>query len=644
MTNEANLPSGIPDPDRTNRTGTDEHNRKSRVKQVQKANTAYKSKKNKTWHLLKQVLLLTGNLNRYLFLAVTSAIIISIITVVQCDFIARLTDSMLAADIQRLKRVAFATIVLEIAAIILITIQKASIGYFGHSSLARINSQAAYKISHAQASYMTHEHSGQILSRLTSDLGLVQTLLQNNLLRFMSGSLTAFLAVCYMFYKNWLLAIVAVFGTPVIFIVVGKLNRPVANLSREAQEALGEIYIVMEESIAGASVLKVFGLAKNLSARFCSYNRLWLNKAERRNTFSALLASLGFVMSFTPFLLVFGVGGLLMLKGQVSFGVLFAFINLLNFVASPMQELPRVMGDIASNSAALERILEIMEMPSEREDGESLEFIDHAPVVEFRNVTFSYPESETPAVDNVSFTVKQGEKIAFAGSSGSGKSTIFRLLLGEYEPEQGSIMVGGHDIKKWSLKSLRSHFSKVSQDTYLFPYSVMENLTIGMVDTPVKEVMFATEIACAESFVRELPDGYETPLGEMAGRLSGGERQRLSLARAVLRKPQVLLLDEATSAMDYNIEHQVLGGLLEALQNVTMLAIAHRLSTIVNSDRIYVLEDGAIVESGNHASLMKTQSRYASLYAKQADSQTAGIAQGQTCNLSPYQSGEVQDV
>ncbi len=619
---------------KTKETGTSGCETDGKTGQSGKPNTTGKSDRGKTWRLLKRALVSTGNLNRYLFLAVMAAVMISVITIAQSDLLARLMDSMLTADIQGLKRAAIATVVLEIAGIFLITIQKVSIGRYGHSSLAKVNSQAAHKISRAQASYMSQEHSGQILSRLTSDLGLVQTLLQDNLLKLISGSLTAILAVSYMFYKNWLLAIVAIFGTPLIFVAVGKLSRPAAALSKEAQEALGEINIVMEESIAGASIARVFGLGKSLSERFRAYNKLWLEKNTRRNTLSALLASVGFVVSFTPFLLVFGIGGILMLKGRVSFGVLFAFINLLNFVSFPMQELPGALGEIASNSAALERVLDVLEIPGEREDGESLEFIENAPVVEFRNVTFSYPGSKTPALRDLSFTVQRGERIAFAGSSGSGKSTVFRLLLGEYERDQGSILIGGHDITKWSLRSLRSHFAKVSQDTYLFPYSVRENLAMGIADTPIEEVMHAAQISRADGFVRGLPNGYDTAVGEMAGRLSGGERQRLSLARAILREPEVLLLDEATSAMDYDVEHQVLGGLMESLEDVTMITIAHRLSTIVNSERIYVLENGGIVEWGTHASLMKARGRYADLYTKQAGMEAA--------NSNSYQAEEVE--
>ena len=218
----------------------------------------------------------------------------------------------------------------------------------------------------------------------------------------------------------------------------------------------------------------------------------------------------------------------------------------------------------------------------------------------------------------------QGEKVAFAGSSGSGKSTIFRLLLGEYGPDQGEVLV--EDMKSASGPSPSAFpLRQVSQETYLFPYSIRENLTLGA-DVSAEELDLAASIASADGFIAELPDGYDTPVGELAGRFSGGERQRLSLARAILRKPEILLLDEATSAMDYQVEHQVMGGLMELFERGTVMSIAHRLSTIVNMDRICVLREGELVESGTHESLMAAKGRYAALYSKQETEESTGTA------------------
>ena len=595
----------------------------------------------KVWPLLKKLFGVIGNLKWYLFLAVAFAITLSVVTVIQADLLARLVDAMLSQNPAALRQASIAAISLELAAIAFVSMQHGSIGYFVHSSVERINAKAAQRIARAQAAYISGEHSGQILSRLTSDLNRVQSLLQANLLSLISGVLTAGLALGYMFYKNWLLTIVVVGVSPLAFVIANKLTGPLAALSQESQQALGEINVIMEESVSGAAILRVFGLGEYLSSRFREYNQLWREKQVRSNVFVGLMNSVGFVSGFLPFLLVFGIGGVLMLRGQISLGVLLAFITLLNFISFPLQELPATLGQIASNSAALSRVFEVLELPTEREDGEALEFDEKAPVVEFRNVTFSYPESGVPALKDVSFAVNRGEKIAFAGSSGSGKSTILRLILGEYDPDEGQVLVGGHDVREWSLTSLRAHFAKVSQDTYLFPYSVMENLTLGLEDVPVEEVIRAAEVCCAHEFIEGLPEGYNTLVGEMGGRLSGGERQRLSLARAILRGPEILLLDEATSALDYDIEHKVLENLMEALPDVTMMIVAHRLSTIVGADRIYVLENGSIVESGTHSRLMEAKGRYASLYAKEVANQTAAHYSDSADGFETKETGEV---
>lgn len=537
--------------------------------------------------------------------------------VIEADLAAKMLDSTIAGSLPRLLRAALLAAAAHVASMALNLAQGLSQGTFTQRTLARIRQQAAERLSRATAAAVTREHSGQVLSRLTNDLELTEDLLAQTLLRLVSGLLTAALAIGYMFWRNWLLAMVAVFGTPVIFMTAQKVSGPMATLSREAQAALAKVNVVIEESLMGATVVRSFGLARVLKERFGAHARVWLDKTERRNVRAAVLSAVGFGTGFAPFLMVFGLGGYLVLRSAMTLGTVFSFLQLLNYVSFPIQHMPQLIGQVASDASATGRVLDVLATPVERESGQDFEFDLEAPAVSFEDVTFTYPGTAEPVLSGLSFTVGRDERAAFAGSSGSGKSTIFRLILGDYEPDRGLVRVGGHDIKDWALTALRSHIAVVSQDTYLFPCSLRENISMGSPSASAEEVVAAARTAQADGFVNEMPEGYDAPAGELGGRLSGGERQRLSLARALVRKSDVMLLDEATSALDYNLESRVMSGLGEVFRGTT-LVIAHRLSTVIDADRIFVLEGGSLVEQGTHADLMALRGRYHELYSAQA--------------------------
>jgi ABC-type multidrug transport system fused ATPase/permease subunit len=560
---------------------------------------------------------LSGSLRWLTYVAAACAVAGSVVTVIEAALAARMLDSTIAGSLPQLLRAAVLAAAAHVGSMVLSAGQGLSQGTFAQQTLARIRRQAAERLPRATAAAMSGEHSGQVLSRLTNDLGLAEDLLAQTVLRLVSGLLTAVLAIGYMFWRNWLLAIVAIFVTPAIFIVAERLSGPMAALSREAQAALADVNVVIEESLMGAAVVRAFGLARSLKERFDAHDRVWLDRTQRRNVRSAALSAVGFGTGFAPFLMVFGLGGYLVLRQAMTLGAVFSFIQLLNYVSFPIQQMPQLIGQVSSDASAVRRVLEVLVMPVERDSGEDFEFTPDAPAVSFEDVTFTYPGSSQPALSGLSFAVRPGERAAFAGSSGSGKSTVFRLVLGDYEPDRGVVRVGGHDVKDWSLAALRSRLAVVSQDTYLFPCSLGENISMGRPSATAEELVAVARTAQANGFVNEIPERYGAPAGELGGRLSGGERQRLSLARALVRRSDVMLLDEATSALDYRLENSVMSGIAESFRGTT-LVIAHRLSTVIDADRIFVLESGRLVEQGTHADLMARRERYYELYSSQA--------------------------
>jgi ABC-type multidrug transport system fused ATPase/permease subunit len=320
-------------------------------------------------------------------------------------------------------------------------------------------------------------------------------------------------------------------------------------------------------------------------------------------------------MGFLPFILIFAYGGYLGIKGELTFGSLLAFIQIMNYVVNPLNNIPNMLNSLRSASAGTERLSEIWMEPKERNNGESCD-IENPDVVQFEDVYFGYDECKE-VVKGLSFTIKQGEKVALVGPSGCGKSTVLRLISGFYSVNKGSIKIYGNSIESWKLSKLRGLMALVSQDNFLFPESIYNNIAYGKPGTSKEEVAAAADTANIKTFIERLPEQYDTMAGERGARLSGGQKQRIAIARALLKNSPILLLDEATSALDTESEMEVQKALKELMNEKTALIIAHRLSTIKDVDRILVMDSGRIVEEGTHEELIKRDSLYSQLYAKQ---------------------------
>lgn len=486
---------------------------------------------------------------------------------------------------------------------------------FSERLQARLRERVAARLAHASAEAMHTWHSGEISSRMSGDLFHVEQLVRDDIPQFIVQSLTAVLAATYMFMHNWLLTLTSIAVTPLLLFVSSLLAKPLGPLATATQADLAQASVTVQEGIAGAEVARAAGINGVLQHRYESSLDHWLDHSLAAARQVAKLYSVGTALSLVPFVVVFAVGGWMVLRQDLEFGMLIAFIQLVNYLSFPFQEMPRLIGKIHAETAAAARVLELLDVPQERTGGITGN-LDTEPLIEFRHVTFTYPGMPQPQLRDVSFRVARGHKVALVGASGSGKSTVVRLLTGEYQPQAGEVRVGGVTTSEWSLQALRTIMAVVDQDAFLFDDAITMNVASGRLDASGEEISAALEAAqCA--FVSGLPQGNATGVGEAGGSLSGGQRQRIALARALIRDAPILLLDEATSALDNQMEQKVYAAITRGPYDRTIIAVAHRLSTVKDLDCIVVFGDGQVVEQGTHENLLKAGGLYARLWSMQ---------------------------
>jgi ABC-type multidrug transport system fused ATPase/permease subunit len=546
--------------------------------------------------------------------ALSLAIMEAVFAPVQAHIIRQLIDGLLAGDQQSLLNNSL-TIGLLIVAIALIAWARSWVlGWLSERGSAHLRDQAVQSLLEMEVPRLDAIHSGDHLSRLTNDAAVVRHYLYFELFWLISLPLAAVLGLAYLLYIDWIMTLVTLALIPLFVLLSTRAAAPVGKISGRLQEKLAEVNNLTQDALGGAEVVKAFNLQEAMEAR-CEESLAGVVRASldlARQQVKVRCASV--LAAITPFLIPVGIGGWFAIIGRITTGSLLGFLNLINNVTAPIERLPRAMAGHQKAMAALDRIFQLIDEPRERTSGE--EFGNGQEVIlSARDLVFGYDNG--PVLKGLSFELRRGETVALVGPSGAGKSTVFKLLTGFYRPSQGNINLYNRPLEEWNLSALRRQMAVVSQDTFLFPGTIAENIALGKPGASREEIIAAAKKANAHQFIQELPQGYDHVLAERGANLSGGQRQRLAIARAILLDAPILLLDEATSALDTESERLVQDALDNMAQERTTLVIAHRLSTIRNAQRILVLDQGRIVESGRHQDLLEQGGLYRQLYLRQ---------------------------
>jgi ATP-binding cassette, subfamily B, bacterial len=520
--------------------------------------------------------------------------------------------------------------ILKVAAVaaLVIAIFGALCSYFEKSSTTTVGQWVMHDLrrtlyAHIQRlslSFHDSSQTGDLISRVTSDIDSVQSFVTSGLLSVLIDLLTLIGMVVIMFCMNWQFTLIALSIAPVLFLVVFRYTRLIRKSSREVRKKEGQIASTVQEVLSSIRVVKAFAREDYEQKRLEEESLESVEIALRARALKSRLAPFVEIIVGIGTSLVLWFGARMVLSGALDAGSLIVFISYLGKMYKPMQDLSKMTDTYAKASVAYERIQEVLQSEREVKD---LPGARRAPTlrgdIEFDHVTFGY-EPKQPILKDISFKIEAGTVAALVGPTGAGKSTIISLIPRFYDPDSGVVKIDGKDVRQYRQKSIRDQVSFVLQETVLFHAPVWRNIAYGKPDASREEILQASQLANAHEFIEKMPEGYDTMIGERGVTLSGGQRQRIAIARAVIRNSPILILDEPSSGLDAASEQLVFEALDRLMSGKTSIVIAHRLATIQRANKIYVVNDGTIVESGTHADLLRDGGLYAELHQIQFQS------------------------
>ncbi len=488
----------------------------------------------------------------------------------------------------------------------------------GSSIVFTIQKELSSAILKSDQQTLESKHSGQYLSHIMFDVGQVNNLVSSGVLNLMKDSLTLIVLVGLMFYQNWKLAFFAMLMIPLAAFVAKSLGKRIGKATTESTKINASLTSYLSEMLKGSRMIRIFQKEKFESDRS---SKILEKHMHIRNKVSFIMIRATPVMEVLIGIMIAGFiyySGFMILSGEMGINNFFSFLTAMMLAYQPIRSLATINMLFYSGAAGAERVFDVMDIePNIKEVDSSPNLKINTCNIEFKNVSFVYPKTDTAAVKEINISIKGGTTAALVGHSGAGKSTIINLLPRFYDPKEGEIHIDGQNISKVMLSSLRKNISMVSQDIILFDDTVYANIAYAKLDASEEQIKKACDLASASEFIEKLPQTYETIIGENGIKLSGGQKQRISIARAVLKNSPIILLDEATSSLDSESEEKVQNAIIDLTKNKTTLVIAHRLSTIIRADKIFVLNQGKIADTGTHNELLKNSMIYKNLYSKQ---------------------------
>ena len=472
------------------------------------------------------------------------------------------------------------------------------------------------KVLRLPLSFFSEERKGDITARMSADIQVVETALTSSVDMLIKSPIAIVVCFFTMFALSWKLTLFVLVFTPVAGLIMGSVSRKLKRSSQFVQDQWGEIMTELDETLGGLRVIKAFIAESKMMKRFTKTNNIYRDAMNSMAIRQSSAHPMSEFMGTVLIVIVLWFGGWLILDGTSSIDapMFIYYLVILYSVINPLKDFSKAFYNVPQGLASMDRIDMILKAENNIADPEQpKELKEFSEGIEFKNVSFRYQNSEAIVVRNIDLRVPKGKTIALVGQSGSGKSTLVDLVPRYHDVLDGQILVDGKDIRDVRISDLRALIGNVNQEAILFNDTIFNNITFGVENATMEEVITAAKIANAHDFIMETENGYETMIGDRGGRLSGGQRQRLSIARAILKNPPILILDEATSALDTESERLVQEALERLMKSRTTIAIAHRLSTIKNADEICVMHEGRIVERGTHDELIALEGYYKKL-------------------------------